>query len=308
MDSTRIGVIGSNMMDLISRIERMPVMGETIPARSFDMGYGGKGCNQAVAAAKLGADVVMVTKVGDDLFGPGVIDNLRSNGIDTRYVTTAAGHHSGVAPIFVDDAGENAILIIKDANDCLSAEDIDAAAPDLRTCDVLLLQLELSVETVYHCIDAARAWGVPLILNPAPFMPIDRQYLVGVDYLIPNEHELALLVDRPLYGRSELETAAVELREHTGKTVIVTVGVQGSLLVEEDRCQWVPPLLVPTVDTTGAGDAFIGSFAVFLCQFQDVLHSMTLANAYAAFSTMRVGTQKSFLTNEEWQKRYSQYE
>ncbi len=304
MKRMRVGVIGSNMMDLISRIERMPKMGETIPALGFDLGYGGKGCNQAVAAAKLGAEVVMVTKVGDDLFGPGVVENLRQQGVATQHVTTAAGHHSGVAPIFVDQDGQNAILTIKDANDCLAPDDIDRAADDLQTCDVILLQLELAVETIYHVIRSVQAWNVPLILNPAPYMPVDKRYLIGIDYLIPNEHELALLVDRPLKTRLELEEAARELRQHTGRTVVVTVGAQGSLLVEQERLQWVAPPAVQAVDTTGAGDAFIGSFAVFLSQTNDVLESMKMANAYAAFSTRRVGTQKSFLSRAQWEAEY----
>ena len=301
MKQLKIGVIGSNMMDLTSQIERMPRMGETIPARSFDLGYGGKGCNQAVAAAKLGAEVVMVSKVGDDLFGPGVIRNLQGYGISVDHVTVAPGHHSGVAPIFVDPQGQNAILIIKDANDCLRPEDLDQAETALRSCDLILLQLELAEEFIYYAIEKIKEWELPLVLNPAPYMPLDQDCLVGIDFVVPNEHELALLVDRPLETEADLEEAAVQLQSHTGRTVIVTVGERGSLLADGTQLKWVAPHNVAAVDTTGAGDAFIGSFAVFYGESKDVLASMEKANRFAALSTLRVGTQKSFWSREEWE-------
>lgn len=301
MNKHRIAVIGSNMMDLISHIERMPNMGETIPAVAFDMGYGGKGANQAVAAARLGADVVMVSKVGDDLFGPGVIENMRKNGLDTTHVTTAPGHQSGVAPIFVDRAGQNAILIIKDANDCLTPEDVDRAEEDLRGCSLLLMQLEIHIDTVYHCLRRAREWGIPVVLNTAPFVPLDLEKLQGVDYIIPNEHELAALLDEPLASLEAVEEGAQRLQKTTGGSVIVTLGSKGSLLVDGGQVRLVDPYPVVPVDTTGAGDAFIGSFAVFLAESQDVLASMDRANRYAASSTLRRGTQKSYLTREEWE-------
>ncbi len=288
------------MMDMTTQIYRMPAMGETIPAAGFDLGYGGKGANQASAARKLGAEVIMVSKVGSDLFGPGVIENLERQGINAAHVTVAAGESSGVAPIFVNERGENGILVIKGANDHLSCEDIDAAAADLKACDCLLLQLELAEKTILYCLQQADNWGVPLVLNPAPHMPLAYKWLAMADYLVPNEHELAQILQQDLPDRSAVERGASTLQTHTGNVVIVTAGEQGAYLADGFTAQWIAPKKVKAVDTTGAGDAFIGSFAVFLSESGNVAQSVQKANYYAAMSTLKVGTQKSFLTGEEW--------
>ena len=167
----RIAVIGSNMVDLVTYVNRMPVRGETIEAPSFEMGHGGKGANQAVAAAKLGAAVVMVTKVGDDMFADATIRNLASFGVDTKHARRVAGRSSGVAPIMVEPSGENSILIVKGANSDLSPNDIERAAEDLKTCDIILLQLEIPLETVYAAIAFGKRHGVKTLLNPAPATP-----------------------------------------------------------------------------------------------------------------------------------------
>jgi len=168
MPGPRIGVVGSNMVDLIAYAPRMPVIGETLEAPSFEMGFGGKGANQAVAAAKLGASVVMVSKVGDDMFAQGTIDNLRSFGIDMAHVQRVKGRSSGVAPIVVDATGANAILIIKGANANLSPADLDEAAEALKACDLILLQLEVPLETAYAAIAFGKWHGIKTLLNPAP--------------------------------------------------------------------------------------------------------------------------------------------
>src|SRR6516165_6896501 len=167
----RIAVIGSNMVDLVTYVKRMPVRGETVEARSFEMGHGGKGANQAVAAAKLGASVVMVTAVGDDMFADATIRNLGALGIDTSHVRRVKGKPSGVAPIMVEPNGENSILIVKGANADLSPADIDGAADVLKTCDLILLQLEIPLETVYAAIAFGKRHGVRTFLNPAPATP-----------------------------------------------------------------------------------------------------------------------------------------
>lgn len=166
--SKKIGVVGSNMVDLITYVNRMPGPGETLEAPAFEMGCGGKGANQAVAAARLGADVMMVTRVGDDVFGDNTIRNLESFGVDTRHVVKVAGKSSGVAPIFVEQSGENSILIVKGANADLLPAEVDKAAADLKQCGLILMQMEVPVETVYHTIELAAQNGIETILNPAP--------------------------------------------------------------------------------------------------------------------------------------------
>src|SRR5579863_7866187 len=168
MGEPRIAVIGSNMVDLITYVNRMPAKGETVEAPSFEMGHGGKGANQAVAAAKLGASVMMVTKVGDDMFADNTIRNLASFGVDTKHVARVAGRSSGVAPIMVEPSGENSILIVKGANADLSAADVERAGEALKTCDLILLQLEVPLETVYAAIAFGKRNGVRTVLNPAP--------------------------------------------------------------------------------------------------------------------------------------------
>src|SRR5271167_4263050 len=190
----RIAVVGSNMVDLVTYVDRMPVKGETVEAPSFEMGHGGKGANQAVAAAKLGASVIMVTAVGDDMFADNTIKNLANLGVDTTYVRRVAGRSSGVAPIMVEPSGENSILIVKGANAELSPADVEGAAEDLRTCDLILLQLEVPLETVYAAIAFGKRHGVRTLLNPAPAAPdIDARYVRDVSYLAPNETELSIL-------------------------------------------------------------------------------------------------------------------
>ena len=194
----RIAVVGSNMVDLITYIDRMPEPGETLEAPSFESGCGGKGTNQAVAAAKLGSAVSMVTKVGDDLFGDNTIRNFSDHGIDTRHVAKVAGKSSGVAPIFVEESGENSILIVKGANADLLPADVDAAEETLREADLILMQLEIPLETIYHTVRRAAEWGVPTILNPAPATKeLSVADLKSLGFLVPNESELSLLSGMP---------------------------------------------------------------------------------------------------------------
>ena len=198
----RIAVVGSNMVDLVTYVNRMPVKGETVEAPSFEMGHGGKGANQAVAAAKLGASVVMVTAVGDDMFADNTIKNLASLGVDTTYVRRVAGKSSGVAPIMVEPSGENSILIVKGANADLSPADVERAAEALKTCDLILLQLEVPLETVYAAIAFGKRHGVRTVLNPAPATPeLDPEKVRDVSFFVPNETELAILTGMPVRHR-----------------------------------------------------------------------------------------------------------
>jgi len=291
----RIAVVGSNMTDLVTYVTRMPARGETLEAPRFEIGPGGKGANQAVAAARLGSDVLMVSKVGDDVFGRNTLANFADQGIDSRYVGIVESASSGVAPIFVEPSGENAILIVKGANNFCLPLDVDAAASDLLACDAILLQLEIPLETVYHTVALATDHGRSVILNPAPATrDLDLSKLRDVAFFTPNRGELALLTDLPTETLPQIEVAARKLIAGGIRTVIATLGHEGVYLVTADEATHVPSVEVTPVDTTGAGDAFIGSFAHFLAGGSDVAQALHWAVRYAAHSVTSRGTQKSY--------------
>lgn len=291
----RIGVIGSCMMDLVTYIERMPEAGETLVAPRFEMGFGGKGANQAVAAALLGSDVMMLAKIGDDPFGERTLANFDTRGIDCRFVEKVAGVAHGVASIFVEPGGQNRILIIKGANEHLHPADIDRAEADLLACDLILLQLETSLETVYHAIALAARHEKNVLLNPAPAVPdLDLARIRDVAFFMPNQSELQSLTGLPTDTPQEAEAAARALLAEGVGNVIVTLGAAGALHVSASGTEHIPALAVAAVDTTGAGDAFIGSFAHHYVQSHDVADALLRASRYAADSITRRGAQKSF--------------
>ncbi len=291
----KIAVIGSNMVDLITYVERMPAQGETLEAPRFAMGCGGKGANQAAAAALLGAQVLMLSKVGDDLFADNTLANFKRLGIDTEYVTRVPGTCSGVAPIFVQPDSHNSILIVKGANACLASADIDAAQVQLRECALIVLQLEIELATVYYAIDFARQHGIPVLLNPAPALAgLSRAHLSKLDFLVPNETELALISGQAVTGLESARTAARGLVAEGVGHVIVTLGAQGALYVGREGEFQVPGLGVAAVDTTGAGDAFIGCFARHWSDSGDLRAAITEAVAYSACSVTGLGTQSSY--------------
>ncbi len=219
-----IAVIGSNMVDLISYTDRMPKEGETLEAPSFKMGCGGKGANQAVAAAKMGADVVMVSKVGDDMFADNTIRNFQSYGINTQYVSKVPQTSSGVAPIFVSSTSQNSILIIKGANEFLKPADIDKAESTLVECSLIVLQLEVPLETVYAAIEFGNKHNIPVLLNPAPAVPeLDIDYACRCDFFVPNETELEILVNKPVETVEQIKEAATILLNKGLNNIIVTM-------------------------------------------------------------------------------------
>ena len=298
----RIAVIGSNMVDLVTYTDRMPRKGETIEAPEFSMGFGGKGSNQAVAAARLGADVMMLTKVGDDVFGPNTKQNYIDNGIDAKYVDIVPGTSSGVAPIFVDSSAENCIFIIKGANAQLLPSDVDKAAEDLNKCKLIVLQLEVPLETVYHAIEFGAQHGIETLLNPAPAaLDLDLSQCVKATFLVPNETELATLTNMPTENKEHVVQAARSLIEKGIKTVVVTMGRKGSMLVTKDLAEHIPCFdRIKALDTTGAGDSFIGSFAHFYVASGDLVASLRKASLYAADAVTKPGTQKSYATADEF--------
>jgi ribokinase len=297
----RIAVVGSNMVDLITYVDRMPVRGETIEAPSFEMGHGGKGANQAVAAAKLGASVLMVTKVGDDMFADNTIKNFAKFGVDTTHVRRVTGQSSGVAPIMVEPSGENSILIVKGANSDLSPADVERAAEDLKACDLILLQLEVPLETVYAAIDFGAHHGVKTLLNPAPATPeLDPKKILNLSFLVPNETELAILTGMPVDSESEIAAAARSLVAKGIGSIIVTMGSRGALLMTPTQVKRIAPMRVTPVDTTGAGDAFVGSFARYFAGGLGVEAALDKAVRYAADSVTRRGTQKAYALELEF--------
>jgi len=300
-----IAVVGSANVDLTTFTDQFPRPGETIFGRSFHLGFGGKGANQAVAARLCGARVSMIARVGDDLFGKATIDNLTARGIDAERILLTPGVSSGVAPIFVDSAGQNRILVVKGANDRLSPPDIDAAAPVLREADVIVLQLEIPLETVYYTLRFARLHGVRAILNPAPGQPLDLAELRNADYVIPNETEAEALTGMAVSNLHEARAAAVQLLRSGVRRVIITLGANGALCAADDRVDHIAPFAVDAVDTTGAGDAFIGSFAAFLAAGESETDAIARGNVYAALSTLGVGTQTSFVSRERFEEAWS---
>jgi ribokinase len=299
-----IAVVGSANVDLTTFNDVFPRPGETIFGKKFDLGFGGKGANQAVAARLCGANVGMVAKVGSDLFGPATIKNFEAQGIDATNVRIAEGVSSGVAPIFVDPSGQNRIIVVKGANDALSPEDVDAAVPLLSKADTIILQFEIPLRTVYHTVKFAKSNGIRCIVNPAPAQPVDFKELGAVDYFIPNESEAEAITGMPVHSIDEAKKCAEFLLRQKMKRVVVTLGERGALVAGPDRMELIPAFKVQTMDTTGAGDAFIGSFAVFLGEGLPEEEALPRANLYAALSTTKVGTQKSFWQRAEFEKEW----
>ena len=303
----RIAVIGSANVDLTTFTDRFPKPGETIFGQKFDLGFGGKGANQAVAARLCGAEVFMVARVGSDLFGPATIENFKKLGIDATHVKQVEGLSSGVAPIFVDPSGQNRILVVKGANDALKPADVDAAAETLKTADCIVLQFEIPLETVYYTVAFARKHGVRCIVNPAPAQHVDLLALANLDYFVPNESEAETITGIAVHGVDDAKRCAGELVNGGIRRVIITLGSKGCLLAGIHSSEHVPAFPVKSIDSTGAGDAFIGSFAVFLAEGIPEQEAVRRANLYAGLSTTGVGTQKSFYDRQhfdaEWKSR-----
>lgn len=300
-----IVVVGSANIDLTTFTDEFPRPGETIFGREFHLGFGGKGANQAVAARLCGARVSMVARLGDDLFGPATIQNFAARGIDTSHVRITKGVSSGVAPIFVDSAGQNRILVVKGANDALLPADVDDAADLLRAADCIVMQLEIPLETMYYTLRFARRHAIRTILNPAPGQSLDLQRLSDADYVIPNETEAEALSGLGVTNLHEARTCAVHLLQGGLRRVIITLGANGALLASDDALEHIPPYRVDPVDTTGAGDAFIGSFACFLAGGYSETEAIQRANVYAALSTLGIGTQSSFVTAERFEAAWA---
>jgi ribokinase len=290
----RIAVIGSANTDLVTFIDAFPRAGETIFGQRFDLGFGGKGANQAVAARLCGADVLMLAKVGEDLFGDATVRNFAQLGIDTTHVRVIPGVSTGAATVLVEPSGQNRIIVVKGANDRLAPADVAAAADALGSVDTIILQFEIPLETVYYTVGFARQCGIRCIVNPAPALPADLGQLSGAAYFIPNETEAETLTGLPVQSPEQAIACASALHDRGFERVVITLGSRGALLSVPEGHALVPPFSVQAIDTTGAGDAFIGSFATLLAEGLSEQAAVAGANRYAALSTTRIGTQKSF--------------
>jgi ribokinase len=293
-----VTVVGSLNMDLVARAPRIPRAGETIIGGNFHMLPGGKGANQAVAAARLGAQVSMVGRVGRDAFAGPLLDNLTAAKVDHTFVTQDPEAATGVALIVVDDAGQNSIVVASGANIRLLSADVDAAEAIVATADVLLLQLESPLETVTRAAEMACAHKVTVILNPAPARPLPASLLSLVDVLIPNESETALLTGMSVSTQAEVEAAALALQESDVDTVILTLGERGALLAREGETELFPAFDVTPVDTTAAGDAFVGGFAVALAEGRSLAEAVCWGNAAGALAATQLGAQPSLPTRQ----------
>lgn len=296
----KIVVIGSSNTDMVVRTERMPQGGETVLGGEFVMVPGGKGANQAVCAAKLGADVHFVAKIGDDVFGQASLDNFEKVGIDTKYVMKDPSVTSGVALIVVDKKAENAIVVAPGANFALAPEDVESAKDVIAGADAVILQLEIPLETVERAINLASESGVKVVLNPAPMRSVSRELLSKVSVLVLNQHEAAQLLGKDGQGENiDAESSANELMQLGVECVVITLGSKGAYVASSGISTYIEPLKVKAVDTTAAGDTFTASLVCALAEKQSLADAAVFAAKVAAITVTKVGAQISMPTRAE---------
>lgn len=291
----KIVVVGSFNMDLTAYMERMPRPGETLHGHTFKTGPGGKGSNQAVAAARLGAEVTFIGRVGEDVFAQAALDFWKGEGINTKYVVRDPEHATGVAPIWVDDKGENSIVVVLGSNLAMTKDDIDRAADVIAAADVVIVQLEINYDIVEYALRVAKEKGVRTILDPAPAGKLAAGVVALADYLTPNETELEVLSGKA----GDYDAAAKSLLTREGQTAVVTLGAQGAMWLNAEGQGTVPTFKVKVVDTTGAGDAFNGGFAVALGEGKSLEEAIRFGNAVAGLSVTKMGTAPSMPTRAE---------
>ncbi|HSY47924.1 MAG TPA: ribokinase [Thermoanaerobaculia bacterium] len=301
MPESRLTVMGSFVADLAFRSPHLPAWGETVMGSEFRLGPGGKGSNQAVAAARLGANVTFISKLGRDPFGELARRTYRDEGIDTGFVFEALDHPTGAATVMVDQAtGENAIIVVPGAGFHLTCRDIDQARAAIGRSAVFMTQLEVSLDAVEYGLQVARSLGVPTILNPAPALSLPDRIYPFCDYLTPNESEAAILVGQPVTDLAGAERAAEILLSRGVGNVVVTLGGQGALVKTPLVTRHVPAVDAgPVVETTGAGDAFNGGFAVALAEGLDIVAATRFGCAVAGISVTRHGTALSMPARSE---------
>jgi ribokinase len=296
--SPKIVVVGSANTDMVVQVAHLPAQGETVLGGKFVTAQGGKGANQAVAAARLGAQVTFVARLGRDAFGQGSAAAYQANGINTDYIAWDDQVPSGVALIMVNESGQNIIAVAPGANGRLAPDDVMAAERAFKDADGVLLQLEIPLEAVGTAIKLARRYGVRVIVNPAPATPLPDELLKSIDILTPNEGEVAVLTRK--YSTSDTPDAALCLYHHGGvQTLVVTRGAKGALVIDHGEKSIVPGFAVKPVDTTGAGDAFNAALAVALGRGEQLVEAVRYANAVGALAVTRLGAQSSLPTEEQ---------
>lgn len=302
----QIVVVGSLNMDLVVRSPRIPQPGETIIGGDFLTLPGGKGANQAIAAARLGGQVQMVGRVGQDEFGELLLGNLASAGVDHDWVMQDRTAPTGVALIVVDAFGQNSIVVAPGANMRLQPTDIETVEHVIAGADILLVQLESPLETVWAAVQIAHQHSVKIVLNPAPAQALPTRLLSFVDILIPNQSETALLTGLPVATPADAETGARRLLKAGVRTVIITLGARGTLLASQEGIEIFPAFDVTPVDATAAGDAFVGAFAVALAEGHELAQVVRWGNAAGALATTRFGAQPSLPMRPEVEQLLSQ--
>ena len=292
--TTHIVVVASFMMDLTTKLKRLPLRGETVFGDEFKSGAGGKGSNQAVCAKRLGANVTVIVKIGSDMFGKAAYANFENEGFDTDLIFIDDEHPTGVAPIFVEDSGENIIAIVPGANSHLTPQDVAKGKERIEGADILLTNFEIPLETSLYALKTAKDFRLTTILNPAPAptTAVGSELFTYVDILTPNETEARGLLGK-LDSNMTIEESASELLQRGVGTVVMTLGEKGAFFLNGEQSGHVPAFSVDTIDATGAGDAFNGALAVSLAEGKDLEESITFANRIAALSTTRFGTAPS---------------
>lgn len=295
----KIVVIGSCNTDMVIKSDRLPVPGETVMGGTFMMNAGGKGANQAVAAARLKGKVSLVAKTGNDLFGKRSLELYESEGINVDYMTSDPVKPSGVALITVDDNGENSIVVASGANSALLPADVEMIKPVIRKNDILLMQLEIPMETVEYASAMANEVGCKVILNPAPARSLSQDLLKSLYMIIPNETEAEILSGVKVIDWESASTAAEIIRSKGCNIVVITMGSKGALVNESGMCYQVPVNKVHAIDTTAAGDTFCGAVSVAMSENKSVREAIEFANRSAAITVTRMGAQSSLPYRKE---------
>lgn len=299
MSRNAILVIGSANMDLVVSTQRFPQPGETLFGNKFGMYPGGKGANQAVAAAKLGGEVYFLGKMGNDLFREKLCVGMRNDGVQLDHLLIDPNESTGMALITVDSNGQNEIVVVSGSNMNLSPADIVSKRALFAVAKIVLLQLEIPLDTVTQSARLAKEHGATVILNPAPARELPQELLRLVDYLTPNETEAELLTKQAVHDQTSAQTAAMKLLAQGVKNVILTLGEKGALLVNHEKAELFPAKKVQAVDTTAAGDAFNGALAFSLANDKTVEEAIRFANTVAAYSVTKMGAQSSMPTMKD---------
>jgi ribokinase len=293
MGNKKITVIGSTNTDMVIKGQKLPAPGETILGGAFFMNPGGKGANQAVAAARLGGNVTFITKIGNDIFGDQSLKNLKNEDIDTKYVLTDNINPSGVALITIDENGENCIVVAPGANSNLLKTDVELAKSTINNSEIILLQLEIPIETIEYSAQLAFDLGKKVILNPAPAQRLSDSLLKNLYIISPNETEAEILTGIKITNKATIEKAAKILKSKGVEIVIITLGAEGAYVLSDSYNEIVPSVKVKAIDTTAAGDTFNGALASALCKGSELIDAIQFANKAAAISVTRMGAQAS---------------